>query len=402
MIRLIGFSFLFCCLAIPLKGQINYDVCAGDTLELSVTVAMNHTVQWKQSLDGIAFYDIPGATFNSYTVAGVMTTRYYRCEITGPECNPWFSEIKKVNVHQLPVLIISGLNPVYCISANPVNLSGNPSGGIFAGNGISGNIFSPSAAGTGTHSITYSYTDGAGCKNTTSVTTDVVSPPTTANAGPDITATAVTVPMAANSPLVGTGSWSVLLGSGGSFAAPSSATSNFTGTPNSVYSLLWTISNPPCAASTDTVVVTMPTGPALPSVYCGTSAATLYVHPTDNAGPMLWGCVGITTAANDLNNGAANTALIVQLCGPGTAAGICDALVAYGYSDWYLPSYNELDCVRANSVAIGGFAADKYWSSNEGAGILYLNAYYRTFPSGVSAAASKSSTMARVRCIRKD
>ena len=117
---------------------------------------------------------------------------------------------------------------------------------------------------------------------------------------------------------------------------------------------------------------------------------------------MLWGCVGITTLANDLNNGAVNTSLIVQLCGLTTAAGICDTLVSYGHSDWYLPSYNELECVRTNAATIGGFAADKYWSSNEGTGILYLNAYYRTFPSGTSGVGSKSSALARVRCIRRN
>jgi hypothetical protein len=36
-----------------------------------------------------------------------------------------------------------------------------------------------------------------------------------------------------------------------------------------------------------------------------------------------------------------------------------------GYSDWYLPSKNELNQLYNNKVAIGGFANSNYWSSTE-------------------------------------
>jgi len=207
--------------------------------------------------------------------------------------------------------------------------------------------------------------------------------------------------MAGNTPTTGTGLWSVVSGTGGSFTNATSPTTNFTGTPNSVYTIVWTISNSPCAASTDTLIVTMPTGPSLPWVMCGSPAYTIYVHPTDNAGPTAWGCSGIVAGAGDDNNGASNTAIIVQACGQNTAAAICDNLVAFGFSDWYLPSYNELECLRANEATIGGFAAAAYWSSTEGTGIFTANARYRTFPSGVSGYGSKSNTN-RIRCVRKD
>lgn len=395
--------FIICIFTTGLHTQVVKEVCAGDTIELSVTVALTESIQWQQSLDSISFYDIPGATLAVHTITGVMTTRFYRAQITGQNCDPWHTEVVKVNVNQLPVVAITGLNASFCLSAGTITLTANPVGGTFSGNGVTGNTFITTSAGVGTHTITYDYTDNVtGCSNSTGETTIVISPPTTANAGPDITATSLTVAMAGNAPTTGTGLWTVASGTGGSFANASSPTTNFTGTPSSTYNLIWTISNPPCPASSDTVGVTMPAGPSLPSVYCGTSSVTIYVHPTDNAGAMLWGCVGITTAANDQNNGAINTPLIVQLCGLTTAAGICDTLVSYGYSDWYLPSYNELECVRSNAAAIGGFAADKYWSSNEGAGILYLNAYYRTFPSGTSGVGSKQTALARVRCIRRD
>ncbi len=42
----------------------------------------------------------------------------------------------------------------------------NPAGGVYSGNGISGNNFDPAMAGTGTHVITYAFTDANGCSNT--------------------------------------------------------------------------------------------------------------------------------------------------------------------------------------------------------------------------------------------
>jgi hypothetical protein len=49
----------------------------------------------------------------------------------------------------------------------------------------------------------------------------------------------------------------------------------------------------------------------------------------------------------------------------GIAARICGDLVLNGYSDWYLPSKDELYKLYLNRTAIGGFAAADYWSSSE-------------------------------------
>lgn len=54
---------------------------------------------------------------------------------------------------------ISGLDSLYCDNMNPVALSGSPAGGIYSGPGVVGNQFNPSAAGPGTHSISYTLYD---------------------------------------------------------------------------------------------------------------------------------------------------------------------------------------------------------------------------------------------------
>jgi hypothetical protein len=84
-----------------------------------------------------------------------------------------------------PVVSFTGLNSQYCSNATAVTLTGNPTGGTFTGPGITGSSFDPSTAGTGTIAITYSYSDGNGCSNTTTNNTIVVAAPIVNIAGLD-------------------------------------------------------------------------------------------------------------------------------------------------------------------------------------------------------------------------
>ena len=222
-------------------------------------------------------------------------------------------------------------------------------------------------------------------------------PPFPAIAGPDQDVSGVATTLSAMPPVVGQGNWSVIAGTGGILGNQASAQSSFTGIPNTSYTLVWTVANAPCPESRDTIIV-MFSSVTLPSIQC--NGQTLFIHPTDNHTSIHWGCIGLIAGAGDDNDGESNTALIVQSCPSPNAAYVCDTLTAYGYSDWYLPSYNELDCMRTNAATIGGFSNGGYWSSTEGTGIWTANARYRTFPTGVSGYGSKSS-LKSVRCIRK-
>jgi len=84
--------------------------------------------------------------------------------------------------------------------------------------------------------------------------------PTTANAGPDQSICGVSATLAANTPVIGTGSWSIISGTGGSFGTAASPTSSFSGTAGTTYVLRWSISNGPCAASTDDVTINFTSG----------------------------------------------------------------------------------------------------------------------------------------------
>jgi hypothetical protein len=82
-----------------------------------------------------------------------------------------------------------------------------------------------------------------------------------------------------------------------------------------------------------------------------------------------WGCYGtyIGGTANVIGSGQANTTAIINGCSQaGTAARICDELVLNGYSDWFLPSLDELYEMYIHRDLIGNFNSPwPYWSSTE-------------------------------------
>jgi hypothetical protein len=94
----------------------------------------------------------------------------------------------------------------------------------------------------------------------------------------------------------------------------------------------------------------------------------LIAAPSD-LGLAQWGCYETTISGADgaaIGTGNQNTIDIVTGCTTaGIAAKRCYDLTLDGYSDWYLPSKDELNRLFINKVAIGGFANYGYWSSSE-------------------------------------
>ena len=117
---------------------------------------------------------ITNSSFNPATAGLGTFTVTYTFTDTGGCVN---TATQPITVNPLPTPSISGLAPIYCLGASAVNAVTIPTGGTLTGNGVSGNSFSPGAAGIGTHTITYNYTDNNGCSNSTSATVDVVSEP---------------------------------------------------------------------------------------------------------------------------------------------------------------------------------------------------------------------------------
>ncbi|WP_281309429.1 T9SS sorting signal type C domain-containing protein [Flavobacterium flavigenum] len=175
-----------------------------------------------------------------------------------------------------------------------VTLNGNnPTVGTGAWSIVSGTgatIASPSTrnstfSGTAgsTYTLRWTITNGV-CSSTDDVVITFNQNPTVSNAGSDqngiSTCGLTSVTLAGNTPVVGTGAWSIVSGTGGTIANPSSPTSTFTGTAGSTYTLRWTISNSPCTSSTDDVVITFNVVPAAPTgsefqTFCAAGSPTV-------------------------------------------------------------------------------------------------------------------------------
>ncbi len=76
-------------------------------------------------------------------------------------------------VNPLPSVSFTGLDTFYCTHQAAVTLTGLPTGGVFSGPGLSGNTFTPPAAGIGIHTLIYSFTDANSCQNEDSQITRV-------------------------------------------------------------------------------------------------------------------------------------------------------------------------------------------------------------------------------------
>ena len=113
-----------------------------------------------------------------------------------------------------------------------------------------------------------------------------------------------------------------------------------------------------------------------------------------------WGCIGTLLSGADgivIGTGAQNTFDIVTGCTTqGTAAKLCYDLVSDGYSDWYLPSKDELNKVFLMKEIIGGFAETYYWSSTD---VSTTHAWAQRFSTSVQIIDAKSNIHS-VRAVR--
>jgi glucose/arabinose dehydrogenase len=127
----------------------------GDSLELSTPQGNGFIYQWY--LDGNA---IPGADSSVYMATADGD---YHVSVVNTSFCINNSDPVTLLLTTAPIVTFSGLPQQVCENSPSISLTGNPSGGVFTGNGISGSDFNPAAAGIATHAITYIYDNGNGC-----------------------------------------------------------------------------------------------------------------------------------------------------------------------------------------------------------------------------------------------
>jgi hypothetical protein len=141
------------------------------------------------------------------------------------------------------------------------------------------------------------------------------------------------------------------------------------------------------------------------SVQKGLIAAT-----ADQSTGIIWAIAAyqgtdLPGTSNDIGTGSANTDKIIAQNGAGStyAAGLARAYNGGGYSDWYLPSLNELYKLYLNNSAIGGFDNNStwnyYWSSSQYNSISNNTASTQKINAGNQGASLKSGSY-YVRAVR--
>ncbi len=187
---------------------------------------------------------------------------YMRVAVQQFNCLPCGTASITVGVRQNNNLNITSSGADMCeghirqLTATPAAVAGGQpnSGdlGTFTGTGVTGNVFTaPTPVGASqVYAITYAF---GHCTTTQNIT--VYKNPTIAAAGPDQLVPGDSTVLAANTPTVGTGQWSVISGAG-LVLNGTSPTSDVVGLqPGAALILHWTISNGICGPTIDEVII---------------------------------------------------------------------------------------------------------------------------------------------------
>lgn len=115
-------------------------------------------------------YSGTGISGNDFDpAAGTQTVTYAYTDANG--CSA--STDVDITVNALPGVTLSLTENMLCVYDDAITLAGGaPSGGAYSGTAVTAGAFDPAAAGAGTVTITYDYTDGNGCS--ASATDDIV------------------------------------------------------------------------------------------------------------------------------------------------------------------------------------------------------------------------------------
>jgi hypothetical protein len=123
----------------------------------------------------------------------------------------------------------------------------------------------------------------------------------------------------------------------------------------------------------------------------------LIAATSDTQGYRVFGCRGWPAGTSTaLGTGAANTSTLLGCWETNFAAKLARAVIDGGYSDWYLPSKDELNKLYLNKNIVGNFVDVNYWSSSESDSNY---AIYQNFGTGAQSNSDKNGQKG-IRAIR--
>ncbi len=288
---------------------------------------------------------VPGLTLFAWTISNGV-------------CAP-LTSTKTVQTDALPDAAVAGPSQTLCVSTPSVVLGANaPAIGTGSWSVLSGGatIATPTSPVSAIMNIlpgmlVLKWETGNGICPISSATTGVQvdALPTIASAGNNAAICAASASLSANTPAVGTGSWSLVQGSG-QLAQPLQPTTPVTALSSGQNKFAWTVINGSCAPSVDTVTITRDLNPdaamaGSDTLICGASFILMANDPVHGTGQ--W----------NLLSGTGNIANGLLFSTPVTSLGTGDNVFVWKISNGSCaPSYDTV-IVKTNtppSAALAG------------------------------------------------
>ena len=285
-------------------------VCSGTSVTLSGT--------------GASSYAWTGGITNATAFSATATTTY---TVTGTDANGCQNTATRlITVNALPTVSSTVAPSATVCSGTLVTLSGTGASS-YAWTGSVTNATAFSANTTTTYTVTG--TDANGCQNTSTTTISVTAPPSNSVAGSSASICSSGVVLAANTPTVGIGTWTVVSG-------PSMNVSQFSNIHNPAstfipdggtgnYTLSWTITNSPCTASSSSITLSV------------VSPGTWFGVNNDWFDANNW-CGGIPTSTTNvvITSSVSNMPLI------STIGAVCNSITINGAASLNMSSTSDL------------------------------------------------------------
>jgi hypothetical protein len=176
---------------------------------------------------------------------------------------------------------------------------------------------------------------------------------TTANAGADQTGLDTTyTELAANSPTVGTGKWTIVDGTGGVLENENNPTTGFSGTFATSYTLRWTISSLPCTESSDDVVVSFNgAASSVNLIYLNPDQKlTIFPNPVSNQ--------KINFDLSKLNFSGKSKLQIINALGEQVFVQDCETGSVITINTFFKPGIYLVNLAKGSSVVYGKFTVE--------------------------------------------
>ncbi|HLP10576.1 MAG TPA: HYR domain-containing protein [Flavobacteriales bacterium] len=131
------------------------------------TVCENDTVTYvdptaTDNCSGVTITQLAGLPSGSVFPIGTTLCTFRATDASGNITNCNFNII--VNANPSATLTLPSVQ--ICDDDLPITITGgSPAGGVYTGTGVTGSTFDPIAADNGTHTITYTFTNGSGCSD---------------------------------------------------------------------------------------------------------------------------------------------------------------------------------------------------------------------------------------------